>query len=135
MKRTLILAIFGLVALVLCSLVAYLAYRNRSGELVSPSPSDVLSEGRIPDITSPSRIPDGMRAVAIRFDEVIGLAEPGNYVDVIKTSGQRSFMLLENVQVLNGRHDPEIAVLLVTPEDAGKLARVGNGVRLVLAVR
>jgi Flp pilus assembly protein CpaB len=81
------------------------------------------------------RIPDGMRAVAIRVDEVIGFVAPGNYVDVIKTEGRKSFMLLENVRVLNGKHDPETVFLLVTPEDARKLARVGKGIRLGLAVR
>src|SRR5262249_19032008 len=129
MKRTRILVMFVLVALALCLLVAYLAYRNRSVETISPSPNDVQSDSRIPNVSPPSEIPDAMRAVAIRVDEVIGVAEPGNYVDVIKTSGQRSSMLLENVQVLNGRHDPEIMVLLVTPEDARKLVRVGKGVR------
>jgi Flp pilus assembly protein CpaB len=126
---------FVSVALALCLVVAYLAYRNGSGETVSPSPNDVQSERRIPDVSPPSRIPDGMRAVAIRVDEVIGLVEPSNHVDVIKTSGQRSSMVLENVRVLNGKHDPEIVVLLVTPEDARKLASVGKGVRLSLAVR
>ena len=81
------------------------------------------------------RIPDGMRAVSIRVDEVIGFVAPGNYVDVIKTAGRRSSMLLENVRVLNGKHHSEIVTLLVTPEDARKLARVGEGVRLALAVR
>jgi len=81
------------------------------------------------------RIPDRMRAVAIRVDEVIGLVNPGNYVDVIKTSGGRSSMVLENVRVLNGKHNPEIVTLLVTPQDARKLARMGKGVRLGLAVR
>jgi len=116
---------FALVALALCLLVAYLAYRNRSAKLVSPSPNDVQSEQRIPDVSPPSRIPDGMEAVAIRVDEVIGLVEPSKYVDVIKTSGQRSSILLENVQILNGKHDPEIVVLLVTPEDARKTGQSG----------
>jgi len=135
MKRTLILATFGLGAFALGLLVAYFAFGNRSGK--SPSPNDVQSEQTIPDVSPPSRIPDGMRAVAIRVDEVIGIAEPGYYVDVIKTSGQRSSTLLENVQVLNSKQDPEIVVLLVTPEAAQKLARVGvgKGIRLSLAVR
>jgi Flp pilus assembly protein CpaB len=80
------------------------------------------------------RIPEGMRAVAIRVDDVIGLVNPGKYVDVIKTSRGRSSTLLENVQVLN-KHHSEIVTLLVTPEDARKLASMGKGVRLALAVR
>lgn len=78
-------------------------------------------------------IPNGMRAVAIRVDEVMGFMAPGNYVDVIETVGRRGSVLLENVQVLN-RHS-EIVTLLVTPEDARKLANVREGVRLALAVR
>ena len=81
-----------------------------------------------------SAIPEGMRAVAIRVNDVIGFAAPGNYVDVIKTAGRRSSILLENVQVLNNHHS-EIVVLLVTPEDVRKLARLRKGVRLELAVR
>ena len=81
------------------------------------------------------RIPDGMRAVAIRVDEVIGFVAPGEYVDVIKTAGRKSSILLENVRVLNGKHHSEIVTLLVTPEEARKLAGVRDGVRLALAVR
>jgi Flp pilus assembly protein CpaB len=80
-------------------------------------------------------IPYGMRAIAIRVDGVIGFVAPGNYVDVIKTADQRSSMLLENVRVLNGRHNPRIVTLLVTPEEARKVAGVGKGVRLALATR
>ena len=81
------------------------------------------------------RIPDRMRAVAIRVDEVIGFVAPGEYVDVIKTAGRKSSVLLENVQVLSGKHHSEIVTLLVTPEDARKLAGVGEAVHLALAVR
>ena len=80
-----------------------------------------------------SAIPEGMRAVAIRVNDVIGFAAPGNYVDVIKTAGGRSSVLLENVQVLSNHS--EILTLLVTPEDVRKLAGLRKGVRLALAVR
>ncbi len=139
MKRTRILVMFALVALALCVLVAYLAYRNGSGETVWPSPNDVQSERRIPDVSPPPRIPDGMRAVAIRVDD-IGDVVPDSYVDVITTRTSQSTLLLANVKVLAvgqrqayGKREGAVVTLVLTVEEAQRLTAVREGTRLALA--
>ena len=138
MKRTRIPVMVVMVALALCSLAAYLAYRNGSGETVSPSPNNALSERRIPDVSSPSRIPDGMRAVAIRVDD-LGDVVPDSYVDVTTTRTSHSTLLLANVKVLAvgqsrafGDREGAIVTLAVTVEEARRLATVREGTRLAV---
>ena len=101
-------------------------------------------------------IPEGLRAVAVKVDEVIGVAGfvlPGTRVDVILTGSlerQRgsdtSKVILENVQVLSagpqteqdadGRpRDVTVVTLLVGPEDAQKLALASTDGRIQLALR
>ena len=121
--RIVILALFAAQA----SVLAYFGCSKgpSQAELRPPDEPSVKPE----EPSFKSAIPYGMRAVAIRVDDVVA---PGNYVDVIKKTGRRNSTLLENVQVLN-RHDSGIVVLLVTPEDAQKLASVRG--RFTLAVR
>ena len=98
------------------------------------------------DIASPgnnglaARIPDGMRAVAVKTDEVNNLSGfifPGSRVDVLATlrnaNTPYTVTVLQNVQVLSAGEnivaDPsgkpqnvKIVTVLVTPEDSQKLA-------------
>jgi pilus assembly protein CpaB len=110
-------------------------------------------------------IPDGMRAIAVKVDEVVGVAgfvTPGMHVDVLVSGtppgmnnqpnsieAQRGTLvktLLQNIQVLsagvNIQKDAEgkpqqvqVVNLLVTPEQAEKLSLAGNGVRIQLVLR
>lgn len=101
-------------------------------------------------------IPDGMRAVSVQVNDVIGVAGfvlPGSHVDVIvigspdKNGGTEvSKLFLENVQVLaagtNVQQDANgqpmkvnVVTLLVTPDDAQKLALSTVDSRIQLALR
>jgi pilus assembly protein CpaB len=95
-----------------------------------------------------------MRAVAVKVNDVIGVAGfvvPGTRVDVLiigtpnESGGEVSKIFLENVQVLaagqnveqdvNGKpQNVQVVTMLVTPEDAQKLALAG-GSRIQLALR
>jgi pilus assembly protein CpaB len=101
-----------------------------------------------------SIIPEGMRAVAVRVNDVIGVAGfvvPGTHVDVMiigapsPTTQTTSKIFLENVQILaagqnverdvNGKpQSTQVVTMLVTPEDAQKLALAGDA-RIQLALR
>jgi pilus assembly protein CpaB len=101
-----------------------------------------------------SAIPEGMRAMAVRVNDIIGVAGfvvPGSHVDVIiiglpgPGSRTTSKIFLENVQVLaagqnverdvNGKPQAsQVVTMLVTPEDAQKLALAGDA-RIQLALR
>ncbi|SEG52737.1 pilus assembly protein CpaB [Bryocella elongata] len=87
-----------------------------------------------------SKIPDGMRAVALRSDDIVGVAGflmPGSHVDVlaslqVKTKDETvpvTVTILQNAEVVTTGHqiqpDPEgkpatvnVVTLLLTPEDA-----------------
>ena len=110
-------------------------------------------------------IPDGMRAIAVRVDEVVGVAgfvTPGQHVDVLASGtppgasnvpgsaeaqqGTLVKTLLQNIQVLsagvNIQKDAEgkpqqvqVVNLLVTPEQAETLTLAGNGVKIQLVLR
>jgi len=104
-------------------------------------------------------IPSGMRACAVKVDEVVGVAGfvvPGMRVDVIITGndvgnqGSQSSMkvetLLENIEVLsagqNIQKDEEgkpikvqVVNLLVTPEQAELLSLAGNETKIQLDLR
>ena len=99
-------------------------------------------------------IPEGMRAVSIRVNEVIGVAGfvlPGTRVDVIligtapNGTDMSSNVILENVQVLTAGQEVEqdvqgkpksvtVVTLLLTPTDSEKLslATVGGTIQLAL---
>jgi pilus assembly protein CpaB len=101
-------------------------------------------------------IPEGMRAVSVKVNDVIGVAGfvvPGAHVDVILTGNptpngdmQASKIFLRNVEVLaagqNVDRDSEgkplnvqVITLLVSPEDSEKLALVTTEGRIHLALR
>ncbi len=105
----------------------------------------------------PPVIPEGMRAVSVRVNEVVGVAGyvlPGNRVDVVATasptdarSDTTSKVVLANVQVLTagtrmeqGQDDNKptqvtVVTLLVDPEQAERLALASTEGKIQLALR
>ena len=105
----------------------------------------------------PPVIPEGMRAVSVRVDDVVGVAGyvlPGNRVDVLATanpSDHRADMttkvILSNVQVLTAgtrmEQDQEntkpvqvtVVTLLVFPEQSERLALASTEGKIQLALR
>jgi len=106
----------------------------------------------------PSLIPTGKRAVSVQVNDVIsvgGFVSPGTHVDVLLTgrpltSGAADVMtttVLENVEVLAAgqeiQQNPEggkprsvtVITLLVTPEEAQKLALASSEGHIQLALR
>ena len=106
----------------------------------------------------PSLIPQGMRAVSVRVNDVVsvaGFVQPGSRVDVMSTSssggGERlTTTVLENVAVIavgknlsrgSGPEPPanspsaSVITLLVSPDDAQKLALASQEGRIQLALR
>jgi pilus assembly protein CpaB len=105
----------------------------------------------------PPVIPEGMRAVSVRVNEVVGVAGyvlPGNRVDVVATASpteQRadttSKVVLSNVQVLTAGTRMEqgqdqskpvqvtVVTLLVYPEQAERLALASTEGKIQLALR
>ncbi len=104
-------------------------------------------------------IPPGMRACAVRVDEVVnvsGFVTPGMRVDVLisgnppgqqnSSQGTESRTLLQNIQVLSAGTDyqkdaegkaktVQVVNLLVTPEQAELLSLASNQVRIQLVLR
>jgi pilus assembly protein CpaB len=100
------------------------------------------------------KIPEGMRAIALRSDEVVGVAGfllPGSRLDVLvtyRTDGSpepRTSTVLQNAEVLATGHqvqpDPEgkpatvtVVTLLLTPDDAERvvLASTQGSIHFVL---
>lgn len=108
----------------------------------------------------PATIPEGMRAVSVAVNDVVGVAGfviPGTMVDVLATGalpnktgggGDNNITrtILENVRVLtagqqiqqNREGKPEkvpVVTLLVTPEDAAKLTMASTEGKIQLALR
>jgi pilus assembly protein CpaB len=101
-------------------------------------------------------IPDGMRAVSVKVNDVIGVAGfvlPGTRVDVLVSGSpnkngeiEMSKVILENVQVLaagqnvtsdaNGKpQSVQVVTLLVGPDESQKLALASVDGRIQLALR
>ncbi|MDP2529248.1 MAG: Flp pilus assembly protein CpaB [Candidatus Palauibacterales bacterium] len=103
-------------------------------------------------------IPEGMRAMSVRVNQVIGVAGfvlPGTHVDVLVTldksetgNDARTQVLLQNVQVLSagqelqqgkdGQDKPKtvpVVTLLVTPDQSEKLTLAATKGQLQLALR
>jgi pilus assembly protein CpaB len=103
-------------------------------------------------------IPQGMRACAVRVDEVVGVAGfviPGSRVDVLVSGsapggngsqGIETQTLLQNIQVLSAGQDiakdnegkpqqVQVVNLLVTPEQAETLSLVSNTLKIQLVLR
>jgi len=105
----------------------------------------------------PPTIPQGMRAISLKVNEVVGVAGfvvPGTRVDVLVTLsnaqvGTVSRIVLNNITVLasgtrfdqakaqkEGQPIPTgVVTLLVTPEDAERLALAGNQGSVTLVLR
>lgn len=103
----------------------------------------------------PSLIPPGMRAVSVRVNEVVsvaGFVTPGTRVDVLLTgtpaggSEEQTTTVLQNVAVLASGHTLErtstgeaqttaVITLLVTPDDAQRLALASTEGHIQLALR
>ncbi len=105
----------------------------------------------------PPVIPEGMRAVSVRVNEVVGVAGyvlPGNRVDVVATANPTearaditSRVILSNVQVLTAgtrmEQDQEkgkamqvtVVTLLVNPEQSERLALASTEGKIQLALR
>jgi pilus assembly protein CpaB len=107
----------------------------------------------------PPTIPEGMRAMSVKVDEVVGVAGfvvPGTHVDVLTTIATESEarekltrVVVGNVQVLTAgtRYDQEdakkegkpipskVVTLLVTPDDAQKVALAQAEGEIMLALR
>ena len=102
-----------------------------------------------------ARIPEGMRAIALRSDEVAGVAGfllPGTFVDVLVTYHRGSetdlvtATVLQNVRVLTAGQkmeaDPDgkantasVVTLLVTPQDAEKLTLASSIGKILFVLR
>jgi len=122
-----------------------------SGEFILPSKLAALNAGA----GLPSMIPPGMRAVSVRVNDVVsvaGFVQPGTRVDVLATGNQgtgndrQTTTVLENVAVIavgksldrNASADAQTApviTLLVSPDDAQKLALVSQEGRIQLSLR
>jgi pilus assembly protein CpaB len=107
----------------------------------------------------PAVIPQGMRALSVAVNDVVGVAgfvTPGTMVDVLVTGkveggthgGEDTItrMILENVRVLAAGQKIEqdregkpqtvpVITLLVSPEDAGRLAMASTEGKIQLALR
>lgn len=106
----------------------------------------------------PPSIPDGMRALSVKVNEVVGVAGfvvPGTRVDVMATIAARqrdeqstTRVVVSNVQVLTAgtRYDQEkakdgeaipstVVTLLVTPEDAERVTLASTEGHLMLMLR
>lgn len=127
------------------------------GVIVALAPNEPVLESKLaPEGAGAgltSAIPTGMRAVAVKVNVVIGVAGfvlPGTRVDVILTGEHQreetSRVILENIQVLaadqnveqdiNGTpREVQVITLLVTPEEAQKLALASVDGRIQLALR
>jgi pilus assembly protein CpaB len=121
------------------------------GDFILPSKLAAMNAGA----GLPSMIPQGMRAVSVRVNDVVsvaGFVQPGTRVDVLATGDQGSgndrqtTTVLENVAVIavgksldrNASADAQTApviTLLVSPDDAQKLALVSQEGRIQLSLR
>jgi pilus assembly protein CpaB len=120
------------------------------GEFILPSKLAAENAGA----GLPAMIPPGMRAVSVRVNDVVsvaGFVQPGTRVDVLLTgnasgSERQTSTVLENVAVIAvgksllerigvGDTSAPVITLLVSPDDAQKLALAGQGGRIQLALR
>jgi len=130
------------------------------GVTVPVSPNEPILESRLAPKEGgaglTATIPEGMRAVSVKVNDVIGVAGfvlPSTRVDLILTGSpdhtqgnDTSKVILENVLVLaagqniqqdeNGNpQNVQVITLLVTPEDAQKVALASADGRIQLALR
>ncbi len=121
------------------------------GDFILPSKLAAVNAGA----GLPSMIPQGMRAVSVRVNDVVsvaGFVQPGTHVDVLATGNQsggnerQTTTVLENVLVLavgksldrNPSADAQTApviTLAVSPDDAQRLALASQEGRIQLSLR
>jgi pilus assembly protein CpaB len=70
-------------------------------------PGEIILKPQIKDHVGGSSlsalIPEGMRAISVRVDDVVGVAGfilPGNKADIIVSRGEETFTLLKNIKIL-----------------------------------
>jgi pilus assembly protein CpaB len=132
------------------------------GTIAAIGENEPLTEAKLAAVGAgaglPPKIPEGMRAVSTRVNEVIGVAGfvvPGTRVDVlVSVRGGQSMpaqtrVVLSNVEVLTAgtRYDQErasaegkpiptsVVTLILTPEDAEKLTLANEEGRIMLTLR
>jgi pilus assembly protein CpaB len=131
--------------------------------VISPlSENEPLTDSKLAALEAgaglPPSIPDGMRALSVKVNEVVGVAGfvvPGTRVDVMATIAGRqqdeestTRVVVSNVQVLTAgtRYDQEkakdgeaipstVVTLLVTPEDAERVTLAATEGHLMLMLR
>jgi pilus assembly protein CpaB len=144
------------------SFTAIEAVMNR-GAIVEVAENEPLTEAKLAPLGAggglPPTIPEGMRAISVKTNEVVGVAGfviPGTHVDVLVTVGKSgardepiSRAVVSNVQVLTAgsRFDQEnakaegkpipatVVTLLVTPEDAERISLAANEGQIMLTLR
>jgi pilus assembly protein CpaB len=149
--------------------------KGQAPEGTFPTPEEIVGRGLIVPVVKnepilaaklaskeagsglPPVIPEGMRAVSVRVNEVVGVAGyvlPGNRVDVLATASPTdkradttSKVVLHNVQVLtsgtrieqdqdqNKPMQVTVVTLLVNPEQAERLALASTEGKIQLALR
>jgi pilus assembly protein CpaB len=130
------------------------------GVVVSMIPNEAVLDSKLAPKGSgaglTAAIPDGMRAVSVKVNDVIGVAGfvlPGTRVDVLVSGSpskngelEMSKVILENVQVLaagqnvtsdaNGKpQSVQVVTLLVAPDESQKLALASVDGKIQLALR
>jgi pilus assembly protein CpaB len=130
--------------------------------VISPTAeNEPLTESKLAPVGAgaglPPTIPEGMRAISVKVNEVIGVAGfviPGTRVDVMVTvkgadDKSQTRVVLSNVTVLTAgtRYDQEratkegkpiptsVVTLLLTPNDAEKMTLAAEEGRVMLALR
>jgi len=129
------------------------------GVILPMSKGEFLLPGKLAALNAgaglPSMIPPGMRAVSVRVNDVVsvaGFVQPGTRVDVMATGTQgggndrQTMTVLENVAVIavgksldrsasESTTTAPVITLLVSPDDAQKLALVSQEGRIQLSLR
>ena len=126
------------------------------GAVLPVSKGDFILQNKLAPLNAgaglPSMIPQGMRAVSVRVNDVVsvaGFVQPGSRVDVLSTGSQgndrQTTTVLENVLVLavgknldqNAAEAPAAPVitLAVSPDDAQRLALASQEGRIQLSLR
>jgi len=132
---------------------------ERGGAVLPISKGEFILSSKLAALNAgaglPSMIPQGMRAVSVRVNDVVsvaGFVQPGTHVDVLATGNEgggnerQTITVLENVLVLavgksldrNAAADAQTApviTLAVSPDDAQKLALVSQEGRIQLSLR
>jgi pilus assembly protein CpaB len=128
------------------------------GAILPIGKGDFILPGKLAAVDAgaglPSMIPPGMRAVSVRVNDVVsvaGFVQPGTRVDVLATGNQggndrQTITVLQNVAVIAvggsmlerlaaGEQSAPVITLLVSPDDAQKLALASQEGRIQLALR